>query len=595
VEPGYGLVVTSLRQSPPTYQDASLEKPHNQREWRLWANIGQPRFALWALLLIIVGAPLLLLLAISLNTGDPSDIIPKKLGLANYARVTEHWDWMYNTIIVAVSVTVLSTLIGVVLAWIMARTKIAHKGLITLLIILPYPMGPIVAALAWGALGTPNSGLINAVAGALTGGHVTFFNTYTVVGIILVQSLFQAPITFLLVHAALSGMDPSLEESSGVLGSGKLHTALRVTLPLMLPSILGAGLYAFVSTLGAFAIPAILGRQQRFNMVTNAVYILFSGYPADYPLAAVLGVVLVAITALAVFGVGRVLRRRSYAVLTGKAHQSGLIDVGRWRYLLLFVVYSYITIGVLLPLAGLIIASLQKTLFLNPKALTWTLHNYQYVLFEYPETRQAVTNSILLGVATGLIGIALAAMIAMVVEKGRRTGRRTEGLEQLAMAPQAVPRLIFSLALLWLILLSPIRLYGTVYAILLAYVIVFLPLGYRGIASVVSQVHPSLEEVARTLGATPNKASRSITVPLLRSGLAAGAALLFMISVSEVGASVLLSSTKSRVLGPTMFNFYDSGGLALVSALAVVQALIVLVTLIFIRRVSGGWMGTEIS
>ena len=553
---------------------------------------GYPRYLLWTLLLGLVGSPLLLLLGVSFNVGDPEDFIPRELGVSNYSRLGQVAGSLWGTLELALGVMILSTILGVTLAWIISRTTIRYKGLLTVLIILPYPLGAMVMALAWAALGSPRGGLLNAALELIPGvENATLINAYSLAGIVVVQSLFQTPVTFLLTQSALRNMDPSLEESSGILGAGKLRTALGVTIPLMLPAIIGAALFAFVSALGAFAIPAILGRQTDFRVVTHEVYLLVSAYPTDYPLAAVLGVILIAVSAVAVYLANLILRKRTYAVVGGKASQGSLVDTGRWKYLLASVVYGYIALAVVFPMLALVIGSLQKTGALDVTSLTWTLSNYSYALFEYPATQQTVWNSLVLGVSTGLVGIALATLIAITVERTRRRGRPDNGLEQLAMAPQAVPRLIFSVPLLMLIILSPIRIYGSLFAILLSYVIVFLPLAYRGMAAVVSQAHPSLEEASRTLGASSLRTTLKITIPLLRSGIMSGAALLFMVSFSELGASILLMTPNSRVLGPVMFSFYDSGGISLVSALAIIQAVIVLLVLIVLRRLGGRLFG----
>jgi iron(III) transport system permease protein len=155
------------------------------------------------------------------------------------------------------------------------------------------------------------------------------------------------------------------------------------------------------------------------------------------------------------------------------------------------------------------------------------------------------------------------------------------------MLPQAFPRLIFAFGFMWMVMSLPIHLYGTIYAVLLAYIIVFLPLAYRGMSGVVVQIDRSLEEAARVSGAHWRRMMRTVTLPLLRAGLLANWVLLFMISVREVSASLFLSGPGTQVLGPAIFSFWDSGGLPRVSALAVVQAAIILIALIVVRRLAG--------
>ena len=162
-------------------------------------------------------------------------------------------------------------------------------------------------------------------------------------------------------------------------------------------------------------------------------------------------------------------------------------------------------------------------------------------------------------------------------------GRRV--LEYLSMVPQAVPRLIFSLGLLWGWLALAGKLYGTIWILFLAYLTVFLPVAFRSLSGVVVQLERSLEESARVLGASWLRTIYTITLPLLRPGVVATGMLLFIASIRELSASILLQSPQSRVLGPTIYDFWDSGGLALVSALTFVQTLIVLAALLIMRRV----------
>jgi iron(III) transport system permease protein len=202
-------------------------------------------------------------------------------------------------------------------------------------------------------------------------------------------------------------------------------------------------------------------------------------------------------------------------------------------------------------------------------------------MFDFPTTRQAIVNSLILGVGTGTLGVTFATFIAIATHRSKNGGGQM--LEQLTMLPQAFPRLIFAVGFLWMILALPINLYGTLLAVLLAYVIVFLPLAYRGMSGVVVQIDKALEEAARVSGASPMRVLRTVILPLLRPGLIATWALLFMVSVREISASLFLSGTNTQVLGPAIFSFWDSGGMPRVSALAVVQALIILVALTVVR------------
>jgi iron(III) transport system permease protein len=549
------------------------------------------RLLLWCLLLAMVGLPMLLLVAIAFNGGDPTDIPPKKLGTAAIGRLTDgNLSWIGDSLIFAVGVTVLATLLGLGLAWITTRTDIPGRGILSALIILPYPMGSMVAAVAWSVLGAPKTGLINDIIGEVLRRHVEWINTYSVPGIIVVEALVCTPVCFLLTQAALRGMDGTLEESSSVLGGSPIRTALRVTLPLMLPAILGAALFTFITALSAFAVPSILGRSLDFHVATETVYRLMGSFAPDYPMAAAVGLVLVLVAAVLVFGVNQVLRRRSHAVIGGKGRPTRPLRLGRFKPLAILFAYGYVLVAVVLPLAAILLASLQDSNRWRLSDLGWSFENYHYVLIEYPLTRNSITNSLIVGVATGVIGVVIATLVALSVDRRRRAGRGGRAMELMAMAPQTVPPLILSVSLLWLVLVLPGGLYGTLTSVLLGFLVVLLPLAYRGMAGVVSQIDSSLEEAARTLGAGPQRTTLNITLPLLGNGVVATAVLLFMLSLNEVGAAIMLSGPDSAVLGPTLFNFYDSGGLSMVSALAVTQVAMVFIAITVVRRLSGRWV-----
>lgn len=542
------------------------------------------RAEVWIPSVLLIGAlgyPLFLILTSAFNVGDPEQFPAREYGFDNFVKLAGHLDWLWNTLIVAGGGTALGISIGVSLAWIIHRTTMPGRRWFDLLIAIPYPLGPLVGALAWSQLGAPRDGLINRAFTAVTGIQAPLIDIYTPLGIIFTEAVFEAPVAVLIIGAAMQRMDPALEECSTIFGSGKLRTAWKVTLPLMMPAILSAALFMFTSMIGSFAIPTILGTSSRFYVSTNAMYVLLQGYPPNYPLAAALGLVLIVITGVAVWLVQRVLRGRSYAVISGKNYRPRQVDMGWLTWVLLAYATIYVMLSLVLPMGTLLLASFQSSNAIGFDFASWTLRNYKYVMFDFPTTRQAIVNSLILGVGTGTLGVTFATFIAIATHRSKNGGGQM--LEQLTMLPQAFPRLIFAVGFLWMILALPINLYGTLLAVLLAYVIVFLPLAYRGMSGVVVQIDKALEEAARVSGASPMRVLRTVILPLLRPGLIATWALLFMVSVREISASLFLSGTNTQVLGPAIFSFWDSGGMPRVSALAVVQALIILVALTVVR------------
>jgi len=220
--------------------------------------------------------------------------------------------------------------------------------------------------------------------------------------------------------------------------------------------------------------------------------------------------------------------------------------------------------------------SLLRFVTVIPKDVHWTLSNYQ-TAFEMAPVRSALVNSLLLGVATATIGALLMAVLTLIIYRTRMPGRQL--LEYVVMFPQSVPRMVFGLGLLMAWVVMPVPVYGTLWLLLIAYLTVFLPLGVRTLSGVVLQIDRSLEESARVCGASWLYQVRTVTMPLLRPGLIAAWMLLFIASVREVGASVLLVGPRAKVLGPAILSSWESAGTQLTAAMALMQVLVVFAAL----------------
>ncbi len=519
--------------------------------------------------------PLAFLVLIALNTGPPTAWPPARYGLANFAGLADSPAVLLNTLYVSLLAAGMTMVFGCLLAWILSRTNVPGRGILEQLMGLPYYVTPLLGALAWAALGGPRSGLLNQLWYAM-GGRAPLINVYSPAGIAWVMALFEGSVAFVMISAAMKSMDPALEESSQVLGAGKLQTAVRITLPLMTPAILGTAIFVFAEMLGSFSAAAILGMPDRFFVVTTAIWTLILRYPPDYPLAAAMGLSLFAIMAGLMYLYGRIVTAGSYATITGRAFRPRALNMGWMTWLLFAVCVAYLVLAVVLPMATLGYVSLLRFATVIPKDVHWTLSNYQ-TAFEMAPVRSALGNSLLLGVATATIGALLMAVLSLIIYRTRMPGRHL--LEYVVMFPQSVPRMVFGLGLLMAWVVMPVPVYGTLWLLLIAYLTVFLPLGVRTLSGVVLQIDRSLEESARVCGASWLYQVRTVTIPLLRPGLIAAWMLLFIASVREVGASVLLVGPRAKVLGPAILSSWESAGTQLTAAMALIQVLVVFAAL----------------
>jgi len=531
---------------------------------------------------VLVLYPIFFLVQASLSVGDPQARPPEAYGLGNFADLPRYSHIFGNTVTVAVAATVMAVLFGFVMGWILTRTNVPGRAALEQLMALPYYVTPLMGALAWSLIGSPSGGFLNQVWRAL-GGEGHLIDVTTPYGIAWVMALFEGSVAFVMIGAVMKSMDPALEEASQVLGAGRLRTMLRITLPLVLPGVLGAAIFVFAEMLGSFSAALVLGLPSRFYVVTTAMYQLVSQYPPQFPRAAAMGVSLFAVMFAMVYVYRRVVSRGTYVTITGKAFRPRVMDVGPLRWSLLAVCWAYLGVAVILPILTLLYSSVQRLATAFPKAGHFTLENYRIAL-SLDAVRSALWNSLLLGVGTASLGVVIMGFLAWMIYRSRLPG--VGAIEYVLMFPQAVPRLVFAFGMLWAWLIFPIPVYGTLWLLLIAYLTVFLPLGLRTISGVILQIDRSLEESAQMCGASWGYRLRTVTMPLLRPGLIAAWLLLFIASVRELGASILLMGPSSKVITPAIVESWFSTSTELTAAMALLQTLAVAIALVLLFTVA---------
>src|SRR3954469_5992124 len=367
-------------------------------------------YAVAVIAALFVLYPIFYLLQASLDVGDPDVRPPTAYGLDNYALLPNYWEIMLTTLGVSFGATLMALVFGFVTAWILTRTNVPWRGTHEQAMAVPYYVTPLLGALAWSLLGSPESGFINQAWRAAVGGAGPLFDVTGPIGIAWVMALFEGSVAFVMIGAVMKSMDPSLEEASQVIGGGRLRTMLRGTLPLVAPGVLGAAIYVFAEMLGSFAAALVLGTPNRFYVITTAIYQLVSQYPPRLPLAAAMGVSLFAVMFAMLFLYRRITRGKSYVTVSGKAFRPRPMDVGGLRWVLFGVCILYILLSVVLPIATLIFVSVQRLATAFPSADNFTLEHYRTAL-SLNAIRSAMGNSLLLGVLTATIGVVLTGLL----------------------------------------------------------------------------------------------------------------------------------------------------------------------------------------
>jgi iron(III) transport system permease protein len=531
-------------------------------------------------LVVLVVLPLLSLLVGSLR-GEEG------LSLEHFAEVLSgrlYVGALRNSLTLGAWTGLFSTVIGVTLAWAVARTDVPAKPLLQMTATLSYLSPPFLTAIAFTYLFSPNAGLINVLMRDVAGLPWLTFNIFSMPGLVLVTVMHTFPFVYLLAASALQSVDASYEEAAQILGAGKLRTAFTITGPLVAPAVLSGTLLGFVNAIALFGSQAIIGLPGRIVTLPTRIYALFD-YPPEYGLASALSLVFVLITVTALYLQRAFLARRSYVTLAGKGSRPQLMRLGGWRFVLLGIGIVIFVVSIVAPFATLIAVSFSKSWGLDFwKGLT--LANYKFILFDYDVTRRAITNSLMLATVAATIAVLLGAVIGWIDLRTRIPGRRL--LDYFSLIPLGLPGIVMAVALIQFWLAMPVALYGTLAILLLAYVGRYIPLGVRAANAALRQIDPSLEESAQILGASWVTTMREVTLPLIRPGLFAGWLLVFVPVIQELSASILLFSSSSITLAVAIYNLYETGYIEPVAALAMVNMVIIGIAIALANWVGGG-------
>jgi iron(III) transport system permease protein len=579
------LRVRFAHAEPPSPFGGGIAKPLRLTMSRIRTTLS-PQAVAGALVAVVAGLlvlyPVAFLLQAALNTGDPEARPPTEYGLDNFAGLLAYPQIILNTLTVSLAATVMALVLGFLMAWIITRTNVPGRRLFEQMMVVPYYLTPLLGALAWSLLGTPESGFLNQVYRAL-GGAEYLIDINSAAGIAWVMALFEGSVAFVMIGAVMKSMDPALEEASQVMGASRLRTMLRVTLPLVLPGVLGAAVFVFAEMLGSFAVALVLGLPNRYYVVTTAIYQLVQQYPPKIPVAAAMGTSLFVVMFVTLFIYRRIITAGSYVTITGKAFRPRVNDVGRLRYVLLAICLFYLFCSVVLPLLTLFYASIQNISTAFPAASNFTTEHF-YKAFTMNAATTALGNSLWLALWTASLGVTLMGLISWIIYRSRLPGASV--IEYIVMFPQSVPRLIFAFGMMWAWLIFPIPIYGTLWLLLIAYLTVFLPLGVRTISGVMLQIDKSLEECAQMCGAGWAYRIRTVTVPLLWPGLIAAWLLLFVASIRELGASILLMGPHSKVITPSIVESWFASSTELTAAMALIQTAVVAIAVGILMAVS---------
>ncbi len=458
---------------------------------------------------------------------------------------------LLGSVLLAALVTAASVAIAVPLAWLTGRTDLPGRRIWAVLAALPLVIPSYVGGLVLVSMLGPK-GFLQETLEPL--GVERLPEIYGLPGAALALTLFSYPYVFLTVRGALRGMDPALEEASRALGSGGFPTFFRVTLPQLKPAIVAGGLLVALYALSDFGAVSLL----QFDSFSREIYTQYRS-AFDRTPAAILGLMLVALTATVLVLEARTRGRTRYHRSTvGSARPQGstVVRLGRWRWPALLFCGSIVLLSLILPVSVLVFWLARGMASDEPLRLLWG----------------AAFNSVYVSALAAAVA-ALAALPVAVLAV-RFPGLVAGFIERLSYLGYALPGIVLALALVFFGANYAPGLYGTLALLIFAYAVHFLPQAVGATRAALLQVRPSVEEAARGLGRGPAGVVATITAPLISSGILAGAALVFLTTMKELPATLLLSPLGFDTLATSIWTAASEAFFARAAAPALLLILV---------------------
>jgi iron(III) transport system permease protein len=537
-----------------------------------------------ALLLFLVVNPLLRLLLASFQEAESGAFT-----LANYAAAygrSRYLEALLNSLVLGVSAATLCLLFGAPLAWALSRTDMPGKGLVWVSILGTFIIPPYLGAVGWILLAGPNAGWLNRLAVVLTGADKGPFNIYSMPGLVLVTACYSFPYVFIFAKSALDLVSSEMEDAAHILGAGNLRTTWSITLPLVLPALLGAFILVFLEAIALFGSPALLALPGRFHVVTTQLWQFFE-YPPKVGVAAAYAMPLLGVTILLFWIQRRITSRKGYVSLTGKGGERRPIALGRWKWPMLAYCLFVCTLSFFMPMVVICQAALAKAWGRGFRLDNLTLHNLYFTLVENNLTRNAVGNTFLYAGTAAVIAVALALSVAYMVNRqlvGRHLGHV---LSFVTMAPFVIPGIVLAIGFYAAYTHPPLLLYGTAWILILAFATRFLPIAYANSSAAIRSINPELEDAVRILGGSRFAAIRRVVLPLLKRSLAGAFILVFIPGTRELSSAIFLYSINTQVLSVLLFDKSDEGNFEMLAAIGLILVVITVVLILVGFRLLG--------
>ena len=567
-------------------------------------RLNWPRGVVVTLTVLAVFVPLALIFYQSFLTA-PFFMPDKELGLDAFRFIFADPDFaaaFKNGLLVATGLAAIAVPLGGILAFLMVRTDLPWRGPIAPLLLVPIFVSPMVMGFGYVVSMGP-VGFYSVWVKDLIG--FVPWNVYSLTSIVVIAGLTHVPHVYLYASSALKSLGSDVEEAARVAGASPLQVMFNVSLPMIMPALAYAGVLVFFLGFEVFGLVLVLGDPEGHLVLPTYLYKLTNklGTPS-YHLMAAVAVCLVAVTMPLVMLQRHLLKSANkYVSIKGKGAHQKPMALGRWKWLAFALLGGWVLVTIVLPLTGIVLRSFVQYWGEGVNLLdVLTLQHFRDILEQHSLVR-GILNTVLIGVIGGALAVVCYTAIALAMH--RKPDGITRLLDYSVLVPRAVPGLLAGLSFLWVFLFVPSWLDGmlqamdnpvaawlsanlvpqlralrsTIFALWLAYSVVWLAYGMRLVSAALLQVGPELEEAARAVGASRGQVTRDVTLPLIKYGMLGAWLMVFLIFEREYSTGVYLLSPGTEVIGAMLVSLWAGGSTDLVAALSFINITLVAIGL----------------
>jgi iron(III) transport system permease protein len=567
-------------------------------------RLNWPRGVVAALTCVAIFLPLFLIFYQSFLSA-PFFMPGKELGLEAYRFIFDDPDFrvaFVNGMILAAGLAAIAVPLGGMLAFLMIRTDLPGRGWIAPLLLVPIFVSPMVMGFGYVVAMGP-VGFYSTWAKQLLG--FIPWNVYAFPSIVIIAGLTHVPHVYLYASSALKSLGSDVEEAARVTGASPWQVMFNVSLPMIMPALAYAGVLVFFLGFEVFGLVLVLGDPEGHLVLATYLYKLTNklGTPS-YHLMAAVAVCLVMVTMPLVMLQRWLLKSANkYVAIKGKGARQKALPLGRWKWVAFAILGVWLLFTIVVPISGIVLRSFVEYWGegVHLKDVL-TLQHFRDIA-EQPSLMRGILNTVLIGVIGGALAVVCYTAIALAMH--RKPDGVTRLLDYSVLVPRAIPGLLAGLSFLWVFLFVPSWLDGflkasdngaatwlsqhfipvlrelrsTIFALWLAYSVVWLAYGMRMISTALLQVGPELEEAARAVGASRGRVTRDVTLPLIKYGMLGGWLMIFLIFEREYSTGVYLLSPGTEVIGAMLVSLWAGGSTDLVAALSFINITLVAIGL----------------